>query len=160
MFVRGEFAMMMLRALVLSLFLGLARAALAVGPHSMKMHLEWNRCAEQDEWEDWQLAFKTADRDREGEIPRHDLKRLFAAHFALVHARMPDHRRETFTVAEEYHFEQDVEHFLAHREKHQGAKGERNVAMGWDAFKAHMLQFMAHKTEERSSLLEVAQHIF
>jgi hypothetical protein len=32
--------------------------------------------------------------------------------------------------------------------------------MNWDTFKRHMLHFYEHKTEERSSLLEVAQHIF
>jgi len=148
------------RLVLLALTALVARAALAVGPHSMKSHLVWNECAKNDDFEDWQVAFRTADRDRDGSITAGDVKRLFAAHFAIVHARLPAHRQETFGPAEEYHFEQDVEHFLAHREEHQGAEGHRHKAMDWDTFKRHMLHFYEHKTEERSSLLEVAQHIF
>ena len=68
-------------------------AAIAVGPHSMKMHLEWNSCVEEDRWDDWQLAFERADVDGDGHVSRHDLKRLYKEHFDIMYDLMHDNHR-------------------------------------------------------------------
>ena len=134
------------------------KAALAVGPHSMKLHLEWNRCVKEEDWDDWIVAFDRADTDGNGRLGHRDVPRLFKEHFAIVHDKMHEHRKEQFSPAEEHHFEQDVQHFLDYHEERGTKFGEQ--IMTWAVFKKLMLEFMKHKTKERETLLEVAQHIY
>jgi hypothetical protein len=68
-------------------------AALAVGPHSMKMHLEWNSAVELEDWDDWKLAFDRADRDGDLHISRHDMRKVFVEHFHILHDRMEGHHK-------------------------------------------------------------------
>lgn len=71
----------------------MADGAIAVGPHSMKMHLEWNACVEEDRWDDWQKAFERADVDGDNHISRHDLKRLYKEHFTIMYDGMQETHR-------------------------------------------------------------------
>ena len=74
--------------LLSSIFLAhTARAALAVSPHSMRMHLEWNRCVKEEDWDDWILAFDRADTDNNGRLGHTADCGLYCAHPA---AKRPD----------------------------------------------------------------------
>ena len=68
--------------------LKLEGAALAVGPHSMKMHLEWNKALADDDWDAWRRAFDKVDIDGDKFISRHDLKRLFKEHYTIIYDEM------------------------------------------------------------------------
>jgi hypothetical protein len=123
-----------LLALSIALLPGIADgAAISVGPHSMKMHLEWNKALKANEWDDWRRAFDKVDIDGDRYISRHDITRLFKEHYTIIYDEMHHtHKvclgvmpifllrsafiqlKERFTRAEEHHFLEDAESFARH----------------------------------------------
>jgi hypothetical protein len=47
--------------LLLVLFSAPGRGAVALNHHQLKMHMEWNRASEREDWTDWNAAFAMAD---------------------------------------------------------------------------------------------------
>ena len=44
--------------------------AVALSHHQLKLHLEWNKAAKSQEWEDWKHAFAKSDTNNAGHVHR------------------------------------------------------------------------------------------
>ena len=86
-----------------------AHAALAVSKHQLKMHLEWNRASESQDWKDWREAFHKSDTDHKGHV--HRVEQIFKEHFNILHERI-ENNHAGLTKAEETHFREDAAHFV------------------------------------------------
>ena len=138
----------------LSLLVSVARGAVSVNPHSLKLHHDWNRAAENEDWSNWQKAFALADRDGDGRLAAADVHTVFVEHHNLAGR---DGAHPAAGEADHSHFEKEFALFLEH---HTAASSSLDHGLTWEDFRGLMESHMASQAQHRRVLLEQTRTLF
>ena len=75
---------MLLAALACSALCHVAHGAIALNKHRVKAHLEWNEALVNEEWDNWQEAFRRADTDGDNKVTKNEIATVFKEHHNLL----------------------------------------------------------------------------
>ena len=130
-------------------------AAIAVSPHYLKLHHEWDRAAAADDWSRWQSAFDKTDRDRDGIIRIADVHTVFVEHHNLAQ----DHKAAHPAGGEAGHDDYEAEY--KNFERHCARVGRLTTELlSFSEFRRLMEGNIATLAEQRGALLQHSKHIF
>jgi hypothetical protein len=144
-----------MRRLLLLAQLSCAFAAIAVSPHSLKMHHEWDKAVAANEWSRWQKAFDRADQNRDGMIKIADVHTVFVEHHNLAHDSEEVH--PAGGAADHDDYEGEFRNFQRHCTE---AGRSDNELISFSEFRRLMEGNMAALAEQRGALLQHSKHIF
>jgi hypothetical protein len=93
--------------------MGDVRGAVRMGTHGIRLHHEWEKSVEANEWEDWKNSFATSDANGDGRIRLSEVVNVYRDHFNHLYHNEMDHKTKSrHSVAEKSHFDEEARDFV------------------------------------------------